>query len=102
MSLPIDIDNMAFSTPEAVEMSSDRLFQLDSLIEKYIVDEKIQGAVVAVSRYGELVYFEAHGNSNRSSGIEMQRDSMFQMWSSTKPVLGVATMIAMELSLIHI
>ena len=96
MSLPIDTDNIAFSTPEAVDMSSDRLFQLDSLIEKYIVDQKIQGAVVAVSRYGELVYFEAHGNSDRSSKIEMQRDSMFQMWSSTKPVLGVATMIAME------
>ena len=96
MSLPINLDNVAFSKPEAVGMSTEKLRQLDLVLETYIADEKIQGAVVAVSRYGELVYFEAHGEADHANGVKMQRDSMFQMWSSTKPVLGVAAMIAME------
>ena len=80
-------------------MCSKQLKHLDGVLNQHIASQKIQGAVVAISRNGELVYFKAHGNSDHEKNLEMQRDSMFQMRSSTKPVLGVAAMIAMELKL---
>ena len=42
------------------------------------------------------MYFSAHGLADVPNKIAMRKDSMFQMWSSTKPVLGVAAMIAIE------
>ena len=64
--------------------------------DRYIDDGKIQGAVIAVSRKNKPVYFSAHGLADVPNKIAMRKDSMFQMWSSTKPVLGVAAMIAIE------
>ena len=49
-----------------------------------------------MSRKNNLVYFSAHGLADVHNKVPMAKDSMFQMWSSTKPVLGVAAMIAIE------
>ena len=82
--------------PDAVGMSRQKLSELDSVVQGHVGSGKIQGAVVAVSRYGKPVYFEAHGYSDLNTKTPMKLDSMFQMASSTKPVTGVAAMIAME------
>ena len=82
--------------PDAVGMSRQKLSELDSVVQGHVGSGKIQGAVVAVSRYGKPVYFEAHGYSDLNTKTPMKLDAMFQMASSTKPVTGVAAMIAME------
>ena len=76
--------------------------ELDDVITQFIEDEKIQGAVVAVSRFGNPIYFSAHGLADVPNKIAMEKDAMFQMASSTKPILGVAAMIASEKGLFDI
>ena len=96
MSLPIDIDTLVLTQPESVGMSSAQLDKLDDVVLQAIKKSQIEGAVVAVSRRGEPVYFSAHGTSNPKTGAPMRKDNLFVMMSSTKPVTGVAAMIAVE------
>ena len=100
-SFPIVIENLQLSDPEDLGLKKTMAVELDKLIEKFIVNKKIQGAVVAISRSNRIVYFSAQGLADVPNKIPMKKDSMFQMWSSTKPVLGVAAMIAIERGLFN-
>ena len=82
--------------PEVVGMSTETLSQLNQIIEKHVDDGAIQGAVVAVSRHEQTVYFEARGFSNLDTQEVLKSDALFHLASSTKPISGVAAMIAME------
>ena len=96
MESSIDINNPDLIDPDSAGMSGQKLSALDSVIRGHVDSQKIQGAVVAVSRYGKPVYLKAHGFSDLNTKTPMKLDAMFQMASSTKPITGVATMIAME------
>ena len=96
VSLPIDIDTLELTRPESLGMSSAKLSELDQVVATAIDKGSIKGAVVAVSRRGEPVYFSAHGKANPTTGTPMRKDNLFIIMSSTKPVTGVAAMIAVE------
>ena len=83
-------------TPEDVGMSSERLERITDAVQRHIDAGNVQGAVVGVARRGQVVYLQAHGKANVEKNIPMSTDSLFQMWSSTKPVLGVAAMMMIE------
>jgi len=82
--------------PEEVGMSDDGLNRLSDVIGQFIAEGKIPGAVVGVSRRGKVIFLEAQGVANEDTRAPMQQDSLFQMASSTKPVLGVAAMMMIE------
>ncbi len=89
------------ATPEDVGMSSARLLRINQKMQQYIDSGKIQGAVTAVARRGRLVHFESHGLMDVEAERAMEEDAIFRMASSTKPILGVATMMMMEEGLIR-
>ena len=89
------------ASAEEVGMSSDRLERINDAMQRHIAAGTIQGAVTAVARRGKLVHFEAHGLMSVPDNRPMQRDSLFIMMSSTKPVLGVAAMMLVEEGLIR-
>ena len=82
-------------------MSAERLKKIDDLVQEYIDDGRIQGAVVGVTRRNKVVYMEAHGVLDETTQSPMRKDAMFHMASSTKPVLGVAAMMMIEEGLIN-
>ena len=82
-------------------MSADGLKKIDEVVQGYIDAGRIQGAVVGVARRNKVVYMEAHGLLDQTTGAPMRKDAMFHMVSSTKPVLGVAAMMVMEDGLIN-
>ena len=102
MALPLDIENLKLFESQSQGMKNTMSSELDDVITQFIEDEKIQGAVVAVSRFGNPIYFSAHGLADVPNKIAMEKDAMFQMASSTKPILGVAAMIASEKGLFDI
>lgn len=65
---------------------------IDELIEKHT----IPGAVSAVVHRGELVWYEAQGLRDPLVGMPMQRDDIFRIMSSTKPITAVATLMMVE------
>jgi CubicO group peptidase (beta-lactamase class C family) len=89
-------EELPVAAPEEVGMSSGRLQEIDALMQRQIDAGKIQGAVTAIARRGKVVHFEAHGLMDVKANRAMEKDAIFRMASSSKPVLGVAAMIAIE------
>ena len=89
------------ASAEEVGMSTERLDRINQVIERHIEAGNIQGAVTVVARRGKLVHFESHGLMDVGNNRPMQDDNIFIMMSSTKPVLGVATMMLIEEGLIR-
>ena len=89
------------ASPEEVGMSSERLLEIDAVIQRHIDSGKVQGAVTAVARRGKVVHFQAYGLMDVERGRAMQQDAIFRMASSSKPVLAVAAMMLTEEELLH-
>ena len=85
------------ANPDEVGMSAERLKKVGDVVQGFIDQGRIQYAVVGVARRGKVVYFEAQGVSNDEP---VQKDAMFHMASSTKPILGVAAMMVIEEGLV--
>lgn len=81
-------------------MSAERLKKIDDVVQAYVDKGEIQGAVTAVARRGHVVHFSAYGLMDVDNERPMALDSIFRMASSSKPVAGVAAMIAIEEGLI--
>src|SRR6202012_1894065 len=58
--------------------------------------KRIPGAVVMIARNGKVVYQEAFGVRDPATGAPMQKDTIFRMYSMTKPITGVAVLMLME------
>ena len=80
------------ASPESVGLSSDRLNKIDTVFKTGILENKIPGAVIAIARHGKLVYFKAFGMQNTEEGIPMSTDSIFRIYSMTKPLVSVGAM----------
>ncbi|MDE0452997.1 MAG: serine hydrolase [Gammaproteobacteria bacterium] len=81
-------------------MSTERLKEIDDLVQEYIDDGRVRGVVIGITRRNKVVYLEAHGVIDDTTERPMRKDTMFHMASSTKPVLGVAAMMMIEEGLI--
>jgi CubicO group peptidase (beta-lactamase class C family) len=83
-------------TPESVGMSSERLARIRPAIEKHIGNDSIVGAVTLVARRGQVVHQECVGLRDRENNKPMQPDTIFRLYSMTKPITCVALMTLYE------
>ncbi|HKB81967.1 MAG TPA: serine hydrolase domain-containing protein [Burkholderiales bacterium] len=84
------------AAPETVGMSSQRLARIGDAFRKEIDQGKLPGAVFLVARKGKLVYSEALGYQDKAAGKPIARDSIFRIYSMTKPLVSVAAMMLVE------
>ena len=84
------------ASPEEVGMSSDRLGRLDAAMQKAVDSGELPGAVVLIARDGQLAYAKSFGWQDRGKKIPMRNDSIFRLYSMTKPVVSVAAMMLVE------
>ena len=82
--------------PDAAGLSSDQLQAATALLQRYVAETKIAGAVAGVARHGRLAYLTAVGVQDRAAGTAMTEDSLFRIYSMTKPVTAVAAMMLHE------
>src|SRR5437763_8804311 len=85
---------LPFAKPEEVGMSSQRLAKIGSALKKEVADGSFRGAVVMVARKGKLGYQDAVGLQTAS--VPMSEDSIFRIYSMTKPLASVAAMMLVE------
>jgi CubicO group peptidase (beta-lactamase class C family) len=82
---------------EEVGLSSERLARIERhLRERYIEEDRIAGAVTLVARRGQIAYLSAVGQRDRERKRPMTEDTLFRIYSMTKPVASVAMMILIE------
>lgn len=82
--------------PDAVGVSSERLKRIDDLMEGYVEEGVFPGMTVAVSRKGQVVYLNSFGVKDLKSREPVGSDSIFRVYSMTKPVTAAALMILLE------
>ena len=88
--------DLATVAPEAVGMSSDRLERLDSAMQGLVDDGLLAGITTMISRQGKIAHLGTFGHQNIEDGVEMSEDTIFRIYSMTKPITGVALMILYE------
>jgi CubicO group peptidase (beta-lactamase class C family) len=84
------------ATPEDIGLSTAGLARLGRVMHGEVERGRVPGAVALIARRGQLAYFETFGKRDPASGAPMQRDSLFRIYSMTKPIVSVATMMLWE------
>lgn len=82
--------------PADVALSAERLGRIGDWLKRDIAAKKIPGAVVLVARGGKIAYFDAFGVQDPATGAAMAKDSLFRIYSMTKPITTVAAMMLVE------
>ena len=78
-------------------MSFERLQKIaPTLTNLYLKTGKFPGFISAVARKGKVVHYETIGFSDIETGESLQKDSLFRIYSMSKPITGVALMILLE------
>ena len=80
----------------SVGMSAQKLERISAAFKKEIDQGKFPGAVVLVARKGKLVYADAVGLQDKAAGKVMAKDSLFRIYSMSKPLVSVAAMMLVE------
>jgi CubicO group peptidase (beta-lactamase class C family) len=82
--------------PESVGFSSERLQRLDALMRQVVNERQYAGVVTLVARHGKVVHFNAVGRKDVARGSAMEQDTIFRIFSMTKPVTAAAMMMLYE------
>ncbi len=89
-------DTLKMVKPESVGMSSAALKRIDQFTGKNIESGKHVGFVSMVARHGKIVHFEANGRMGLDNDAPIKKDTLFRIYSMTKPVTAVAAMMLYE------
>ncbi len=84
------------TSPEAVGMSSARLARIAPVMESYVTERGVVGISTMIARRGEIVHDEQFGFQDREAGIPMAPDTIFRIYSMTKPIVSTALMMLHE------
>ena len=82
--------------PKDVGFDADRLGRITSHFKTYVDDGRLPGWLIAVSRNGETPYLETYGKRDMESGAPVELDTVFRLYSMSKPITSVAAMILFE------
>jgi len=82
-------------TPDAA-FSSERLARIDRLLQQYVDQNKIAGAVALVLHDGQPVYERAVGWSDKEAGRRMTMNTVFRIASQTKAITSTAVLALVE------
>ena len=87
---------MQVIAPEVVGMSAERLSNISAKLQTYVDDRKVAGFVSLVARDSEVVHFETCGYRDVEQQLPMERDTLFRIYSMTKPITSIALMMLYE------
>lgn len=87
--------------PESVGLSATRLARLDDVMrQRYVDTGKLPGLMTMVYRRGQLVHTGLSGHMDLERGKTMREDTIFRIYSMSKPITAVALMMLAEEGLI--
>ncbi len=84
------------SDPSDVGLDQGRLDRMTEHFKTYVDDGRLPGWIMAVSRNGKVPYVAAHGHRDMESSAPVEADTVFRIFSMTKPITTVAAMMLYE------
>lgn len=88
--LQIEID------PADVGFDAARLGRIDTHFARYVDDGRLTGWLVLVARHGQVAHVSTHGLRDREAGLAVEADTLWRIFSMTKPITSVAAMSLYE------
>ena len=76
--------------------SEQGIIELDAAMEKIVSDQDVAGMIWMLAKDGKIATFETAGYARIDDQAPMTKDTLFRIYSMTKPVTGVALMILHE------
>ncbi len=82
--------------PGEVGFDADRLARIDRYYRRYVDDGLLAGCTVAVTRHGRVAHLSHHGRRDVDTGLPVTDDTLWRIYSMTKPITSVAAMMLYE------
>ena len=86
-------DNLPFAEPESVGFSSNQLAKIETHFQSRVDRGEIAGIVTLVARKGKIAHLSAVGYQDVVQNIPMETDTLFRIFSMTKPIASTALMM---------
>lgn len=90
------IPSLPEAKPETLGLSRLRLQAMSDAFKREIDKGTVPGVTVLVARRGQVGWFEAIGKQSPTSAAPMAHDSIFRIFSMTKPIVSVGIMALVE------
>jgi CubicO group peptidase (beta-lactamase class C family) len=87
---------LAASNPESLGFSSERLDRLDAAMQAEVDQKHLAGIVTLLARHGKVAEFKTYGKKDLATGTPMTKDTIFRIYSMSKPITGAAMMMLYE------
>ncbi len=91
-----DTPALAPAAPEEEGFSSAKLATLNDAMHRAVDQGEVAGISTMLVRHGKVVSFDAYGKKSIATGAPMTRDTIFRMYSQTKPLTAAAMMILFD------
>jgi len=85
-------DTLPVVAPEEVGLSAEKLAAVDAKMQEYVDKNRLAGVVVLVAREGKIAHVGVYGQMDREAEKAMERDSLFRIYSMSKPITSAALM----------
>ena len=82
--------------PAEVGMDAKRLAGIDRHLARYVDNGRLAGWQVVVSRRGKRVHSSTYGQRDKEAGLPVEQDTLWRIYSMTKPITAVAAMALYE------
>jgi CubicO group peptidase (beta-lactamase class C family) len=86
----------SFDPPAGAHFNAQKLERIGEFFRNEIAERRIPGAIVLIQQHGRPVYFEKFGVRDVTSGLPMTDDTIFTVYSMSKPVTSVAAMMLVD------
>jgi CubicO group peptidase (beta-lactamase class C family) len=90
------LEKACSTTPRNAGLSPPRLERIEAVLRREVEEGRIPGAVALIYRRGSIAYLKAVGMRDQAAGLRMTEDSIFRIYSMTKPLTSVAVMLLYE------
>jgi CubicO group peptidase (beta-lactamase class C family) len=87
---------MIEADPAEVGLDIVRLARIEAYFRRYVDDGRLPGWLLSVSRYGRLAYVARYGSRDLEAGLPVTDDTVWRIYSMTKPITSVAVMMLQE------
>lgn len=92
----VETPSLPEGKPQALGLSPSRLQRMSDALSREIDKGTIPGATIMVARRGQIGWFEALGRQSPAASAPMTRDSIFRIFSMTKPIVSIGVMQLVE------
>ncbi|GKQ41852.1 serine hydrolase [Streptomyces sp. A012304] len=82
--------------PSEVGLDAKALDRLDQHLARHVDDGRLPGFLLAVARGGRVAHLTTHGRRDIAAGRPVTSDTLYRIYSMTKPVTSVAALMLVE------